>query len=1026
MSETNAAPAKTEAKPEKKQTKPKKQNAFVSWVKEHWTYARNGVRYFLMNENQMWLSFLLPALILLVSYFIFGVWPFGAESVLSLDLNGQYVYYYDHMYDVIYGGESLFYSWSRNLSGEWMGIIGYYLGSPFNWIVWLFPRNCILEGLLTMMCVKVGAIGLCMSVYLSRAKKMKKLTVIVFSICYALCAYTIVQTMNPMWLDGVMALPIICLGLERFIDQGRFRLLVVAWVYAFVTCFYIGFMLAIFSIIYFLFYMIITRQEEARDHFFKKMFGALGLGITAVMISCFMLIPVYVSLSYGKFEFSTPNYELVENFPLIELFDKILPNSYDTVRMTGLPFLYCGVITILLLPAYFLHKNIRRGEKIGYAAVMLLLVLCMYIRPVDMMWHGGQMPNWLPYRYSFILSFLMVVCAASAFDKLKKASTGVIGGTCAAWIAVMIYQENVDNFVADLNNGRDTLDNFSVILPAMLIAFTITAILLQLRKGFNYNLRRNRTRVLSIVLLVVICGEAMYNTVGQIHTQDRDIVYSNHDSYVDVIIPLRDKVNEIKAQDDSFYRIEKLMFRTVNDPLAIGAYGLSHSSSTLNAKPIELLKRLGFTARSHYTRYSGATLITKSIFGVKYELTTVNNTTGDVKSGMDINVNENQYALPINYMVSNDIQDLELEQYDPFAAQTQLLNALIGEEHQYYTMINDPDMDMHNLTQGHTSDDHYSFKVATSGQTASLTYTFKMPKAGHLYMYLPSTYERTIKLTVNGQDEGQYFEGDNNYMRDFGEFAENEDITVIMTLTKDNLYFRRAEFAVGDEEEMKAALTKLNEMNAETNCYKKSTTDIVTEVNCGADQTFFTTIPEEEGWEVYVDGVKTDHFEVLDSLIAVPLSTGKHTVEMKFTTAGYPEALMLSAAGVLIFIGLIVLWLKRNPVDRAKRRAHLRKIYSGEAIQLLTQQINADKEERRQRRIADGDDEDEDDGEIITIQTLGVGNDEELLPDDEDEDIDDIDDEDTDDIDEEVFEEEDSDEESEDEDKAEGDGGEDE
>ena len=48
-------------------------------IKEHFGYAVNGIRYFFMNENQMWLSFLLPALILLASYFIFGVWPFGKE-----------------------------------------------------------------------------------------------------------------------------------------------------------------------------------------------------------------------------------------------------------------------------------------------------------------------------------------------------------------------------------------------------------------------------------------------------------------------------------------------------------------------------------------------------------------------------------------------------------------------------------------------------------------------------------------------------------------------------------------------------------------------------------------------------------------------------------------------------------------------------------------------------------------------------------------------------------------------------------
>ena len=929
-------------------------------VKEYLGYARNGIKHFFKKENQMWLSFLLPALILLVSYFIFGVWPFGEESVLSLDLNGQYVYYYDHMYDVIYGGESLFYSWSRNLSGEWMGIIGYYLGSPFNWIVWLLPRNCILEGLLAMMCVKAGSIGLAMSVYLSRAKDFKKLTVIIFSVCYALCAYTIVQTMNPMWLDGVLALPLICLGIERFVDQGRFRLLVVSWVYAFVTCFYIGFMLAIFSVIYFMFYIIITKNAEAREHFFGKMFSALGLGVTAVLISCYMLIPVYESLSYGKFEFSTPNYELMENFPMIETFDKLLPNSYDTVRMSGLPFIYCGVITVLLLPAYFFHDKIRRSERIGYGALLLIMFLCMYIRPVDMMWHGGQMPNWLPYRYSFIVSFLMVVCAASAFDRLKELSTKCIGITCVGWMAVMIYQENMDNFVADLNNGRDTLDNFSTILPAMIIVPIMTAILVQLRNGFNYDLRKNRSKVLSIVLLVAVCGEAMYNTVGQVSTQDTDIVYSNHDSYVDVIFPIRDTVNEIKENDDGFYRIEKLFFRTVNDPLAIGAYGLSHSSSTLNAKPIELLKRLGFTSRSHYTRYSGATLITSSLFGVKYELTTPNNSTGDIKDAkLPITVTENEYALPINYITSNDIQQIELTQNDPYTAQTELLNALIGKDYQYYERIFDVDLNLVNLTQGSTTDGHHSFAVVTSGQTASLTYTFDMPKTGELFMYLPSVYERTVNITLNGESKGQYFEGDNNYMRNFGEFQQGEHITLVLTLTKDNLYFREAQFAIIDKEQVQTALDELRALNSETKCYLDgSTTHVVTEVNCDTNRTLFTTIPEEKGWSVYVDGKKTDYIVTVDSLIAVPLTAGYHKVEMKFTAAGYPAAIFLSLAGVIIFAGIIILWLKRNPVDRERRRRYRMWIFSGEAYNALKERDEEDKLERK-RINGELDDDDE-------------------------------------------------------------------
>lgn len=933
--------------------------SFGDVIKEYWGYTKNGVKHFIKKDNQIWLSFLIPALIMLISYFAFGVYPFGKQSVLSLDLNGQYIYYYDHMYDVLYGDESVFYSWSRNLSGEWMGIMGYYLGSPFNFIVWLFPRTSILDGMLTMMCIKVGAIGLCASIYFSRAKSFKKLTTIIFSICYALCSYTIVQTMNPMWLDGVMILPIICLGIERFVDQGRFRLLVFAWVYAFVTCFYIGYMLAIFSMIYFLLYMVITKNQEARERFFGTSVKILGLGVVAVMISAFMLIPVYESLSYGKLEFSTPDYSMKENFPLIELFDKIIPNSYDTVRMTGLPFLYCGMITVLLLPAYFFHGKIRRSERIGYAAAMLILVLCMYIRPIDMLWHGGQMPNWLPYRYSFMLCFLMTVCAASAFDRLREVSTKCIGVTAAVWFGIMVYQESMDNFVEDLNNGRDTLNNFSTLLPAMIILFTITAVLLQIRHRLNYDLRKSRTKVYSFILLGIVIFEAGYNTIGQIYTQHKDITYSNNPSYMEVIPPIRDKVNEIKAEDDGFYRIEKLFFRTVNDPLAANMYGLSHSSSTLNAKPIALLKSLGFTAKSHYTRYSGATLITSSLFGVKYELTTPNNETSDVRNGQPITATKNDYALPVCYLGENAISALHLTAYNPFTAQTELLNTLIGKNYEYYTRITDYSFNPVNITQSSTTDDHRIYRQKDTSTTASLTYNIVAPKAGKFYMYLPSTYERAISITVNGESKGKYFEGDNNYMKLLGEFNEGDHVDIVLKLERDVLYFREAEFAIIDEEAVRTALNELKEINKDTVCTKPNATTVRTEVNCEKDMTLFTTIPVEKGWSVYVDGVKTDYQETVDALISVPLTAGQHTVEMKFVTAGYPAAVIISIAGVIIFAGLIVLWLKNNPEDKKRRKEHLAYICSGEAYKELKAADKADREERKRYIESDETPDDE-------------------------------------------------------------------
>lgn len=884
--------------------------AFSDILKRYWGYTRSGIKRFFTVDFQLPISFGIPCLILLLSYFIFGVYPFGDESVLSLDLNGQYVYYYDYMYDVFAGEESVFYSWSRNLSGEFMGIIGYYLGSPFNFLVWMFPRHMITEGLLTMMVTKVGAIGLCMAIYLSRGKGFGKLTTIVFASSYALCSYTMVQTMNPMWLDGVMILPIVVYGIEKLIDDGKFIMLVISLVYAFVTCFYIGFMIAIFSAIYFLYYLAASHKEGLAFLFFKR--GALftGVAIVSAMISCYMLIPVYNALSYGKFDFSEPDYSSVyTNFELIEMLDKMFPLTYDTVRMSGLPFIYCGTIVLLMLPCYFFMKKIRGRDRIAAAAIISVLCVSMWICQVDMLWHGGQLPNWLPYRYSFMLSFLMVTFSAQAFDSINEIRKKHIAGIAVAWFAVLLLIEKTDNFLEDIE--RDTMDSLQVILPAMFILLVISAAVIQLKDKLN-------RKSMCIVFTVIISLEIFANTFVQLLRQDWDIVYSTRPSYVNVIVPTREVVDEIKAQDDGFYRIEKTYHRTVNDPMACGMYGLSHSSSTLNAKPIELLSRLGFSARSHYTRSSGGTEITNSLMGVKYILSCEENSTANIETKDDITVTENEYALPMAYLVDNDIEDLELSDTEPLQNQNELLMTMLHgievisdetNEREYFTrIIDDVDLELTNVTQGKTTDGHHSFKQKKEGLNTEIVYTFEMPETSSLYMYLPSKYERTVNVWLNRKTFlGTYFEGDNNSIMKIGDFEAGESVTIGLTLTRSDLYFREAQFLFCDHEAISEDLGELKARNSETVAERVSPTKLKISVNAGEEDMLFTTIPVEKGWTVKVDGVETEYVEVLDALIAVPLTEGQHIIEMSFMTAGYPMALIITAAGVVLFIAMIVI-----------------------------------------------------------------------------------------------------------------------
>ena len=201
---------------------------------------------FLFNKGIYFLAFFIPMIILLVSYFIFGIYPVGDESVLVLDLNGQYVYYFENLRDAFWGNGSLVNSWSRNFSGEIVGMFAYYLASPFTLVVMLLPRSIMTTSLLIMQMLKVGTASVTFCWYLRNSRKTAPYTSLIFAMLYSLMGYMVVQLMDPMWLDGLVYLPIICRGIEELIDKGKWLLFIIPLALMFIANFYIGWMIAIF------------------------------------------------------------------------------------------------------------------------------------------------------------------------------------------------------------------------------------------------------------------------------------------------------------------------------------------------------------------------------------------------------------------------------------------------------------------------------------------------------------------------------------------------------------------------------------------------------------------------------------------------------------------------------------------------------------------------------------------------------------------------------------------------------------
>lgn len=857
-------------------------------------------------------------IILFVSYAIFGIYPFGDESVLVLDLNGQYVYYFENLRDAFWGRGSLVNSWSRNLSGEIIGIYAYYLASPFTLVVMLLPRSIMPFSLLIMQMLKVGTASVTFCYFLRRSKRTSPHTSLIFSMLYSLMAYMIVQLMDPMWLDGLIYLPIICLGIERLVNNGKWLGFIIPLALMFIANFYIGWMIAIFCCVYFLVYYFFVSEETVPfkfKHFFLSGVKFACGGVLAAICSAWLLIPLYYSLSLGKFEFSTPNYDMKTQFDFIDFFVNLLPNVYDTCRPEGSPVVYCGIITILLIPLYFMNTNIKLRNKIGFGVLALTVILSMYLSTVDIVWHGFQVPNWLPYRYSFTFSFVLLIMAAQAFERIEGITFKEIGGV---FLLLAVYVFYIDK--QDLERV-----NILAVVWFTVVMGAIYALLLYMHKKYY------KVKPIPIAVAIFLLVELTITSSYTMYQIDNDVTYSKYSSYNRYITLGRNTVNKIYDMDGDTYRIEKDFQRTVNDALAFGSYGLAHSSSTLNAAPIQLLRKLGFSYGGHYIRYKGATYVTDAIFGIKYVMEK-----GNAKSGEDTEleiatskhyndivlangdskevmyVYENPYALPIGFMADNAIADVSFESWEnPFENQNMLLSALLSDEEQdFFTRIDIDDIVPENAKPS-TYGTHNKYVPRIEGQNSHIEFLFTAPTEDMIYMYFPSQYERKINLWLNKEFVDYYYEGGNMVIHPLGRFSEGEEISLITTITeeKNEVLFKENYIYYLNEEMFRNAIDELKQQPLEIESFKEN--HIKGTVTAKEDGILFTSISWEPGWTIYVDGEKTEPVELVDALIGIPMTAGTHTVEMKFFPKGMKVGMVLSLAGLIVLI-IIGIYERKN------------------------------------------------------------------------------------------------------------------
>ncbi len=843
------------------------------------------------------LSFLIPSLLFALMYVAMLIYPFGDGTVLVLDLNGQYIYFFEALRDAIVGEGSIFYSFERALSGEFLGIFAYYLASPLSLLVAIFPKSAIQEALFTIIILKSGLCGLTSYYYITKTKKIDGIGALIFSTSYALCSYGVVYASNTMWIDCMYLLPLIMLGIEMLISRKKYMLYTISLAVALITSYYIGYMLCIFSVIYFLAYYFGSSKEERNElqeksHFVKSGLRFTLFSVVSAALASPVLLPAAYSLTFGKNDFSNPKFAFTGKTDFIDIFLKMLPVSYDTVRPDGMPFIYCSVLCLILAVLYFLLPTVKPARKIANGVMLAIFAISFGGSTIDLVWHGFQFPNWLNFRYSFIFTFLIVLIAAEAFINIKSIPGDKITAVVIVFMLLCALAQKLE------------YDKIHM-LACIWTAIGMGAVFL-----IGIHVYKSGRRGGALVLLCLTIVELYANGVASEYMMHNDVGFSKHSLYANFAEKYRPAAEYMKENDPGFYRSENYKIRKVNDNYTIGLNGISGSTSTLNKNVIDFLSDMGYSSRSHHSNYTGGTPVGDSLLGIKYLL-------GDLSTNADpayttlwtdednqTRLYNNPYALSLAYTVADDFESFDTTAADsPFELMNRMCAEMLGRERVELFSENKYDANLENVSQSSSNGMVKYTKNKDTGARVSFVITAQSD--GVMYAYFPVTngYRRNISIKYNDTSVKKYLTSDNHGILCLGDYKRGDIAYLTVTLEEDNVYFDPASyFYTLDSKVLDSVMNELKKGDASLN-KDYSDTHFSGSVNAqNGRNVLMLTMPYDENIAVYVNSERVETFEVAGIFTGVRIEDGFNEFEVKYIPKQFYFGVLFALAGLIVLL----------------------------------------------------------------------------------------------------------------------------
>ena len=813
------------------------------------------------------LTFIVPILIMLISCIVNKTYPFGKEILPKYDGYYQYAGFTSYYKNVLLGNESLFYSFKGLLGYNFYATSIYYMFNPTNLLCIFSTSENILEYYTFIILLRIGLSGFTMCKYLKyKFKNQSNLRYIIFSISYALMAYNVCYFFNYMYFDTVVLFPIVVLGLDKLIYERKNRLYIISLTLSIISNFYIGYMVCIFSLLYFIYNIVIYKLDKniIKDFIISSLLS----GFMCMII----IIPEANELLKGKALLYTSNkteyFKFNMNF--LNIFYKFLPGSTSNYDLKyGMVNIYVSLFVIILVIKYFFNKKISKKERITTLIFILFFLFSISFNLLDFAWQLFQKPIWYPNRYIFTFSFFLITIAMKEITNITyktniKENLIII----ISFILLTLYS------IISLKIHNDNLKIISYILGIILI----------LQYTFFLN---NRNAKYLLVMLFFI--EVTTNAIFTLKIMGKTTTMTQYKTNEEINEKAVKHIKEIENKDNNFYRMELSTSTVHNSPSLLNYNGINHFNSVKNAKTLNFLNKFNYQVTDDTSvEFNNYNPYLTSLLGIKY----INGSKDEMYYENVYNENPYMYlnkdALSLGYMIYNK----EFKESNSSYQNTEnLINSMLNTDIKRYKVIdnfNGEDTEIKEIDNKKYVISKTSIKIEMEDKASNSMFLIPSRNISFVANYSIFINDEEIKDAVIKQSPIFINKGDTYKII----IKSNLSKTELNSLKWYQIDYDKYIETINELKKNEFNITKYNKDN-----HIEGNIDVNNDKNV-----LLLTIPYDKGWNIYVDDNKVNYDICFDSFICLDLDKGKHNIKMNYVPSGFIVGLIISSLAFIVTI----------------------------------------------------------------------------------------------------------------------------